>query len=122
MHEYSICQNMVRIALDELKKLNRADARLLTMRIKIGDLHAVIDENILMAYDVLTRETPLAGSRLELVHVPVEARCKDCGEMIRVRDNFFLCPRCESARVEITAGRELFIENLEVSYDEQQTD
>jgi hydrogenase nickel incorporation protein HypA/HybF len=118
MHEWSICQHMVNAAQDELKKLSRPGARLLCMRVKIGDLHAIVDENLRMAYQALTEHTPLAGSVLELIHIPIEARCKTCGKTCGVQNSFFVCAHCGSVSLEVVSGRELFIENLEVSYDE----
>ncbi len=122
MHEWSICEHMVAIAQEELKKLSRPGTRLLCMRVKIGDLHAIVDENLQMAYQVLTEHTPLAGSSLELIHIPIEARCRTCGRTCGIENNFFICAHCGSTDLEVISGRELFIENLEVSYDEKQQD
>jgi hydrogenase nickel incorporation protein HypA/HybF len=118
MHEFSICENLVKIAREELDKLEHHDVHLLKMRVMVGELHAIVNENLQMAYSVLTRDTKLQDSTLELIRVPVVAECKDCGHQNQIQNNFFVCSKCESGNLEIIKGKELYIENLEVVYDE----
>ena len=118
MHEYSICQNIVNIACEELKKIEQDNVRLFKMRVKVGKLHAIINENLIMAYDILTQNTALQGSKLEIISIPVVAECKDCGYQNQIKDNLFICRQCESGSLEIIKGKELYIENLEVGYEE----
>ncbi|MBN1799050.1 MAG: hydrogenase maturation nickel metallochaperone HypA [Spirochaetales bacterium] len=118
MHEFGICQNIVNIACNELKKLEQKNVRVLKLRVKVGSLHAIVNENLEMAYSILTKDTDLHGSRLELISIPVEAECKDCGYRSRIKDNFFVCAQCNSGNLEIIKGQELYIENLEVAYEE----
>jgi hydrogenase nickel incorporation protein HypA/HybF len=119
MHEFSICQSMVNIALAELKKLGKPKSRLLKMHIVIGKLHAIIDDNLRTAYEVLTRNTQAQGSELKLKTVPIIAECQDCGYHSKIRDSLFFCKRCKSVKLGIIKGRELYIEKLEVAYDEE---
>jgi hydrogenase nickel incorporation protein HypA/HybF len=118
MHEYGICQNIVTIACEELKKIEQQNVRLLKMRVKVGKLHALVNENLKMAYSILTKDTALEGSELELIIIPVEAECKECGYRNRIKENLFVCSRCDSGSLEIIKGKELYIENLEVAYEE----
>ncbi len=118
MHEFGICQNIVNIAREELNKLPQKNVHLIKMRVVVGKLHAIVNENLKMAYGILTRDTKLHDSELEIISEPVVAECKECGYRNQVKGNFFVCGQCESGMLEIIKGKELYIENLEVEYEE----
>jgi hydrogenase nickel incorporation protein HypA/HybF len=91
MHEFGICENLVKIAREELNKLEQDDARLVKIRVMVGELHAIVNENLQMAYSILTRDTKLENSTLELIKVPILAECRDCGHQNQIQNNFFVC-------------------------------
>ncbi len=91
------------------------DARVRRVRMVAGALHALVEDNMQMAYAVLTRGTAAEGSRLEIVRRPVIAACGGCGWSGEITPPFFVCPRCEHVGVEVTGGKELFLEEVETA-------
>ena len=65
-----------------------------------------------MAYNILTKNTQLQGSELEIINIPIVAECKKCGYQNQIKDSLFVCGRCDSGSMEIIKGKELYIENL----------
>jgi hydrogenase nickel incorporation protein HypA/HybF len=122
MHEFSICQQMVATVLAELARFGKPNSRLLKTHVVVGRLHAIVGQNLKTAYQVLTRKTAAAGSRLMLKTVPVTAKCRDCGCRTRIKDSLFICGRCGSVKLDIVKGKELYVAKLEVDYDGQDGD
>jgi hydrogenase nickel incorporation protein HypA/HybF len=114
MHEFAICQSIVSAALDELGRLNRPDARLIRTRTVIGDLHQIVADSLLMAYEVLTRDTAAEGSKLDVRRVPVVVRCAACGRTCGIEPPVFGCAFCGSGDVEIIGGKELYLDQIEI--------
>ena len=67
MHELSIADNIVRIVRDELR--TRGACRVRSVRLRIGEWRQVMPESLQFCYTVITRDTELAGSQLEIERV-----------------------------------------------------
>jgi len=117
MHELSICSALVKIVSAELQR-QAPSAKLLKAVVCVGDLRQVIPETLTFAYETLVAGTSLAGSKLEIRHVPVTARCEKCGWEGALRENYFICPKCGGHDLDLLTGRELHLESLEVDNDE----
>lgn len=112
VHEFSIAQTIVRAVLTELKKVQ--PARLVCAQIVTGGLHQLMPDNLTMAYEVLTKDTPAAGSSLKIRHVPITAECRQCHWRGEIRGSLFACGQCKSSDIEITGGREMYLDHIEV--------
>ena len=117
LHEFSIAQTIVQAVLAELKKVQ--PSRLVRARIVAGELHQLVSANLTFAYEVLTKDTPAAGSVLKIRHVPITAECRQCHWRGEIRDARFACGRCKAGDIEITGGRELYLDSIEVEKDDQ---
>jgi hydrogenase nickel incorporation protein HypA/HybF len=118
MHEFAICQGIVKAALDEMSKVKPAPRALLKVRVVIGKLHQIVSESLLLAYEVLIRDTPAAGSQLEIEHVPITAQCKSCGWKGEIQQPYFMCGACNSGEIELITGKELYLANLEIEQND----
>jgi len=67
-----------------------------------------------VCFEAVTRDTDLAGARLELEEVPACARCQQCHHEFPVTENWFECPRCKSIEAEILSGQELDLTGIEL--------
>ncbi len=118
-----MCESMLKTLTAEYERY-RADqqgaaaARVTRVRIVMGELHQIVTESFLLAWEALTPGTAFEGADLELKKVPLAIRCRACGWEGRIEAPFFLCGRCGSGEVDTTAGRELYIEDMEITDDE----
>ena len=112
VHEFSIAQTIVQAVLAELKKVQ--PSRLVRARIVAGGLHQLVSANLTFAYKVLTKETPAAGSFLSIRRVPITAECRQCHWRGKIRGALFACGRCQAGDIEITGGKELYLDSIEV--------
>jgi hydrogenase nickel incorporation protein HypA/HybF len=114
MHEFSICRSIIAVVLAEMKKIKNRRARLRKVNIIAGQYHRLVPANLKFAYKILTRDTAAEGSALCIKSMPVILKCHACGWQGRTNQAFFLCKKCGQGNVEITGGKELCLESLEL--------
>jgi hydrogenase nickel incorporation protein HypA/HybF len=114
MHEFSICQSLVADVLRELGKVKDKQARLKKVRILSGRYHRLVPASMKLAYKILTKNTPAEGSSLLVKSIPIKLKCRQCGWEGSTRDICFVCRKCGGAETDITGGRELYLDSIEV--------
>lgn len=119
MHELSVTQNILNIALDHA---GRANARRITaLYLVVGQLSTIVDDSVQFYWDIVAEGTPAAGSKLNFRRIPAELECRECGERFGLGRDTFECPRCGSPRVQVMAGEEFYVEAIEVEGDADAT-
>ena len=111
MHEMSITQSLLEIALTEAQKAQAK--RITAIHLKIGALTGVVADSLSFYLDFLAKGTPAEGAKLVATVMPVTARCPSCNTTFPAEELIFACPTCGGV-AQIVSGRELFIESLEV--------
>lgn len=112
MHEYSITQNIVSMALE---KATAAKANKITrINMVIGDLSGIVDESVSFYFDFLTKNTLADGADLSFEKKPVVLRCRTCHAEFTPNDHAWACPKCHEIGLEIISGRECYLESIEV--------
>lgn len=111
MHELSIAQSLLDIIVDESTR-NRL-SRVSKVRLRIGELAAVVPESLRFCFDLVSRDTVASGATVEIESVAVTARCDGCDFSFDVRDRVFECPRCGEPVLEMLSGRELYVMSIE---------
>ncbi|MBN2353185.1 MAG: hydrogenase maturation nickel metallochaperone HypA [Spirochaetales bacterium] len=118
-----MCESMLKTLAAEYersqagKKGSRA-ARVIRVRIVMGQIHQIVTESFLLAWEALTPGTAFEGAALELKKIPLAVHCRTCGWEGEIEAPFFLCGRCGRGAVETISGNELYIEDMEIADDE----
>jgi hydrogenase nickel incorporation protein HypA/HybF len=108
MHELSLAEAVVDIV--ERHARGRPVTR---VRVRVGHLRQVVPGALQFAFELLSAGTVADGAELEIEEVPVRGRCRRCGEEAQLRGFPLQCPRCGELDVEIVAGEELLVDELE---------
>ena len=111
MHEQSIVESLLAVALDHAKKANAT--RVLKIHVVVGELSGAVDEAMSFYFGFLSKNTIASGAVLSFEHVPARFRCRSCNTTFSSKGDF-LCPQCKDRQVEIVGGRELYVDSLEV--------
>ena len=112
MHEYSITQSMLSLALE---KADEAKAgRITRINLVLGELSGVVDTCVQFYFDFLSKDTIASGASLSFEKIPTKVRCRNCGAVFAPESNDWSCPDCHEAGVEIVSGRECYMESIEV--------
>jgi hydrogenase nickel incorporation protein HypA/HybF len=108
LHELAITQSIIE-AVCELA----GSARVIRVQLEIGMLSGVIADSVHFCFDVCAQATVLEGAMLEINEITARARCGECNAEFLVENALPLCA-CGSANVEILAGNELRIKEVEL--------
>ena len=112
MHELAITQSMFDLVLEQAKQAEAK--RVGKINLIIGEMTGVVEECVQFYLGFLSKGTIVEGAALSVKMVPPEARCRDCGETFELREFDWICPKCQGNSLEIIAGKELFVESIEV--------
>lgn len=113
MHEVSIMEEAVRMAVESAKASGAT--RVLSLRLRVGVLSGVVPEALRFAFDVVCRDTLAEGASLQMESVPATAWCPDCQAEFPCPEFFSECPRCHQPSGDLRRGRELEIASIEVT-------
>lgn len=112
MHELGIADSIIQAVLHKMQESGYARVDVVALR--IGALTDIVPDALEFGFEVLTRDTPLAETRLQIETVPVHGKCDDCGRDFEVNEFVFICPNCEGRAIEMSSGDELEIAYIEV--------
>jgi hydrogenase nickel incorporation protein HypA/HybF len=114
MHELSVTTSILEIALRHAQAAGAT--RITDLHLVIGQLSSIVDDSVQFYWDIVSENTLAAGSRLHFRRVPAELTCLDCGTRY-APGSAEACPKCASARAQITAGEEFYLDSIEVEGD-----
>jgi hydrogenase nickel incorporation protein HypA/HybF len=118
MHEMGIALQIVEIAGASIPP-DLKNVRVQRVNLKIGKLAAVVPESLRFCFSIAVKDTPLEGAELFIQELPVVARCKACNAEWTITEPVFTCKVCNSGSLEILSGRELDIESIEITEEDQ---
>jgi hydrogenase nickel incorporation protein HypA/HybF len=114
MHEVGIMESAIEAVLAQVRKHGAAQVHRIVLR--VGALSGVEPDALRLAFGAVVRDTPAAGSSLEIEMVPARGRCPDCGIEFAVESDFiFNCPKCGRISGDLVQGREIDLHRMEVS-------
>ena len=107
MHEATLAENILNIAIDAAKK-NSAE-KIFSVGLKLGEMAGVEIEALKLSFDVLKKNSPAKDAALVINRVPIIAECNKCGKIFRLERYNFFCPECNGVLI-LQSGRELLVE------------
>jgi hydrogenase nickel incorporation protein HypA/HybF len=112
MHELSITKDMLDLVLEQAEKAEAKEVR--KINLVIGEMTGVVDECVQFYFGFLSKDTLAEGAILVFTMVPTKARCRVCDKSFELKEFDWICPYCQGKSIEIIAGKELFVESIEV--------
>ena len=112
MHEQSIVESLLSTALKNAEK--EKASKILRICLVVGELSGVEEEAVNFYFGFVSRNTIAAEASISYTHVPVELRCRKCETIFRPEKYDLHCPNCKEQQVDIVAGRELYVDTIEV--------
>ena len=121
VHEFSVTSQIVQTVLGEADK--RQAKKVTAVHLVIGDLTFLGLEQVRFAYEVLTKDTIMEGSKLVIKKQKSLVKCNRCGHegdfkyeddaLYHVPMPTLQCPKCSNL-VRITAGKECMIKSIKL--------
>ena len=112
MHELSVTESLLKIAVEHAEKANAQ--RVTDLHIVIGDLASMVDDSIQFYWDIIARDTIAEQATLHFRRVPAELQCNTCSKNYQPTDKELICPDCHGIGAKIIAGEEFFLESIDV--------
>ncbi len=115
MHELQVTERILDIVLKHAA--GQDVSRIVTIRLRIGELTDLEDEWIQRYFDYLSRGTIAQNAKLAIQRAPIVLECESCARRFEVRRGELgeaACPECEDSECRLVSGREYLIENIEV--------
>lgn len=113
MHELSVTQNIVNIAVEAAQ--GAGSPRITAIDLLVGELTGFVTDSIQFYFDLLSKGTVAEGAVLRVRREPASATCTGCGHVFHPEIPFLpACPVCGSSAVRLAGGRDLRVESIEV--------
>lgn len=112
MHELAITQGVLDIALEHAKNFNAN--KIMRINLVVGEMTGIVDECVRFYFDFISKDTIASEATLSFERVPIKAYCRDCDATFTLSGLDWRCPSCQSCNIEVIAGRELYVESIEV--------
>jgi hydrogenase nickel incorporation protein HypA/HybF len=109
MHEFSLTQNLLELALK-----NANSRRIKNVNLLIGPFSDEREESIQFYWRDLSKGTLGEGAKLHFKHVTIEMKCLACGGTLHLEDNESLCKYCQNGRLQLLSGEEVRLESIDV--------
>ncbi|QHO78012.1 hydrogenase maturation nickel metallochaperone HypA [Bradyrhizobium sp. CCBAU 051011] len=112
MHEMALCEGIVEIVEEEARR--RSFSSVKTVCLEIGALSHVAPEAMKFCFAAVAARTIANGAVIEVVELPGVAWCMACSRSVEIAQRYEPCPCCGSYQLQVTAGEEMRVKELEV--------
>jgi hydrogenase nickel incorporation protein HypA/HybF len=112
MHELSVTEEVLRIASEHAQEARAT--RITAIHLVVGDLSSIVDDSVQFYFDFLSRGTIAEGARLQFTRVPPRLRCRQCAGEFAMGPMDWTCPHCGALGGDVVAGREFYLDAIEV--------
>ena len=113
MHELGITRSVVEICAERAAEQG-ADTRVVRVTLEVGKLSAVMPDALRFCFEICAKDTIVEGAELEIIETSGRAKCHDCGDELMLSELFGRCA-CGSVNLQLIAGEELKIKEMEVT-------
>lgn len=112
MHELSVTENILRIALEYANKENASAVT--DINIKIGQLSSIVDDSVQFYWEIIAKDTICQHAKLNFERIPAKFTCLDCHQDFILGPEPGPCPACGSFHVRMFAGDEFQLESIAI--------
>lgn len=111
MHEYSLTQNLLEVALK-----NSNSKQIVRVNLLIGPFSHEREESIELYWKDLSKGSQAEGAELHFEHVKAEMKCLDCSGTFYLDENeeVSMCKFCKSEHLKMLSGDDIKLESIEV--------
>ena len=112
MHELSVTQSILNIALEHAGKANAK--RIEDIHIVMGELSTNVDDSVQFYWNLIAKGTLAEDAKLHFRRVVAQMQCLNCNHVYHPEDGELLCPSCGNAGARIIAGEEFYVESIDI--------
>jgi len=110
MHELGIVYEVIKVVDSFVKDNNITKVEKIVL--EIGQLSQAIPRFIEECYPAAVDQTPYEDTKLEIITLPANAKCKACGEIYNIIEHRKVCPNCTAEDFDLISGEEFNIKEV----------
>ncbi len=110
MHELGIVYEVIKIVDGFVKENNLTKVD--TIVLEIGQLSQAIPRFIEDCYPAAVSETAYKDTKLEIISLPANGKCKLCNEVYNIINHRKICPKCNGEDFTLISGQEFNIKEI----------
>jgi len=113
MHELSIAQRLIELALEHIE--SHPGSRVGRLHVRLGALSCLQPHALRSSFEMAAQGCQLDGAELEIELVPLLLYCDRCNQDVEPHSlKAMICPECGLASNAIRGGRELDLDWIEL--------
>lgn len=112
MHELAIAESIHRIVIEEAQR--GGAQQVISLTLEVGALSGVVVESLEFVFPAVSKGGLAENAALIIERIPGRGHCPKCEQEFPIDDFLSPCPSCATIPVEIIAGRELRVKEIEV--------
>ncbi len=112
MHELSVTENVVRIAVENAEE--HGAKRIKQINLVVGELSSIVDDSVQFYFDIISKGTIAEGAKLFFRRMPAECICTMCAKTFEPEPGTYRCPFCGGQGKVTNAGMEFYVDSIEV--------
>jgi len=112
MHEMALAQNIINI-VEQVMECNGVE-KVKAIHITAGKMSLVLPDSLQSCFDILTKNTKLEGTALDIKFMPLIYHCPICSKIFVSEDMIDNCICCGWGNLMPIFGRSVKIEGIEV--------
>ncbi len=113
MHELAVTQGILETVLETARQ--HGGPKIIAIDLVVGDLSSIVDDSVQFYFDILSQNTLAESAALRFRREPAVAVCQGCGHRFETNAPLLpQCPACGSVRLQVTGGREFYVESIEI--------
>jgi hydrogenase nickel incorporation protein HypA/HybF len=115
MHEFSLAEEVIRLAEHEAKRNNALSVSEIT--IEVGNMSGIEADAFESALGLLSEGSILDKANLSIVRLKGKGVCDSCEQEFEMNKRMDTCPQCHSFPSEIRGGNEFRVVSLVIEED-----
>jgi hydrogenase nickel incorporation protein HypA/HybF len=112
LHELSIAEEIRDEVLAQAKK--HGAKKVTKIKLIIGEATSIVADALIFAFESAGSGTIMQKAKILIKSEKVMARCKGCSKKFAVKELNYICPKCKGTSIEITSGKEMIIQSIEM--------
>ena len=110
MHELSVASNLMDICLEKAAENNAS--KITGIKLKIGKLSGIEIHFLKEAFEAVCTGSIAENCEFDYFLQDIVIFCKICRKEYSIKDNIFICPKCETRDIKVVDGEELVLMNI----------
>ena len=113
MHEFSICQSMIK-QVDAIAHEHGSKSVQL-IQLQIGPLSGIDASLLKHSFPIASTGTVTEGAELLIEQLPVNIRCLNCSKESHVEINKLVCQYCHHTDTQLLSGDEMLLHSVKLA-------